>query len=82
MADQTNKQQAQGSYFTVVYRNVQPGDDALSFMEHSRACAFGWCHAIADRMDAIDERNAAGVSGTGHQTFSHHTPMPDKEPKP
>ena len=36
-------------WFTVVYRDISPGDEARLLGEHPKASAMSWSHAIRDR---------------------------------
>ena len=40
-------------WLTVVYRNVEPGEEARTISGHPKASAFSWSHAIHDRDAAI-----------------------------
>ena len=36
-------------WFTVVYKDISPGDEARLLGEHPKASAMSWSHAIQDR---------------------------------
>ena len=42
-----------GNWLTVVYRDIQPGDEARAIVEHPKASALSWSHALRDRDTAI-----------------------------
>ena len=42
-----------GNWLTVVYRDIQPGDEARAIAEHPKASALSWSHALHDRDTAI-----------------------------
>jgi hypothetical protein len=43
-------------YFTVVYKDVQPGDEPRAIGAHPKAVAFSWSHAINEVHRLEDER--------------------------
>ena len=56
----TPQQEAQGPavdgftrWFTVVYKDISPGDEARLLGEHPKASAMSWSHAIQDRDAAL-----------------------------
>ena len=42
-----------GNWLTVVYRDIQPGDEARAIAEHPKASALSWSHALHDRDAAL-----------------------------
>lgn len=40
-------------YFTVVYKDIAPGDEARSLGEHPKMVAMSWSHALHDRDAAL-----------------------------
>lgn len=42
-----------GNWLTVVYRDIQPGYEARAIVEHPKASALSWSHALHDRDTAI-----------------------------
>lgn len=38
-----------GKYLTVVYRDIQPGDEARELIIHPKMAASSWSHALHDR---------------------------------
>ena len=42
-----------GKWLTVVYQNVQPGDEAREIGSHPKVSALSWSHALNDRDAAI-----------------------------
>ena len=42
-----------GNWLTVVYRDIQPGDEARAIVEHPKASALSWSHALRDRDTAL-----------------------------
>lgn len=50
---------ATGKWFTVVYKNVVPGDEAALIGSHPKASALSWSHAMDDRDEALAKLAAA-----------------------
>ena len=42
-----------GKWLTVVYRDIQPGDEARTIGEHPKVSALSWSHALHDRDAAL-----------------------------
>ena len=42
-----------GKWLTVVYRDIQPGDEARAIAEHPKVSALSWSHALHDRDAAL-----------------------------
>lgn len=42
-----------GNWLTVVYRDIQPGYEARAIVEHPKASALSWSHALHDRDAAL-----------------------------
>ena len=42
-----------GKWLTVVYRDIQPGDESRTIVEHPKVSALSWSHALHDRDAAI-----------------------------
>lgn len=42
-----------GKWLTVVYRGIQPGDEARTIGEHPKVSALSWSHALHDRDVAL-----------------------------
>jgi hypothetical protein len=42
-----------GKWLTVVYRDIQPGDEARTIGEHPKVSALSWSHALNDRDAAL-----------------------------
>lgn len=42
-----------GKWLTVVYHDIQPGDEARAIMHHPKASALSWSHALHDRDAAL-----------------------------
>ena len=42
-----------GKWLTVVYRDIQPGDESRSIGEHPKVSALSWSHALHDRDEAL-----------------------------
>ena len=49
----TTKKGMGGNWLTVVYRDIQPGDEARAIADHPKASALSWSHALHDRDAAI-----------------------------
>ena len=49
----TTKKGMGGNWLTVVYRDIQPGDEARAIADHPKASALSWSHALHDREAAI-----------------------------
>lgn len=49
----TTKNGMGGNWLTVVYRDIQPGDEAHAIAEHPKASALSWSHALHDRDAAL-----------------------------
>lgn len=48
-----------GKWLTVVYWDIQPGDEAREIGSHKKVSALSWSHAIHDRDAAMDAARAA-----------------------
>lgn len=42
-----------GKWLTVVYRDIQPGDESRTIGEHPKVSAMSWSHALHDRDAAL-----------------------------
>lgn len=42
-------------YMTLVYKNIQPGDEARALGEHPKVSALAWGHLVDDRAALQDE---------------------------
>jgi hypothetical protein len=42
-----------GKWLTVVYRDIQPGDESRTIGEHPKVSALSWSHALHDRDAAL-----------------------------
>lgn len=51
-----------GKWLTVVYRDIQPGDESRTIGEHPKVSALSWSHALNDRDAAL----AAQAKQGGH----------------
>ena len=51
-----------GKWLTVVYRDIQPGDESRTIGEHPKVSALSWSHALNDRDAAL----AAKAKQGGH----------------
>jgi hypothetical protein len=49
----TTKKGMGGNWLTVVYRDIQPGDEAHAIAEHPKVSALSWSHALHDRDAAL-----------------------------
>ena len=49
----TTKNCMGGNWLTVVYRDIQPGDESRAIAEHPKASALSWSHALHDRDAAL-----------------------------
>ena len=49
----TTKNGMGGNWLTVVYRDIQPGDEARAIAEHPKVSALSWSHALHDRDAAL-----------------------------
>lgn len=47
-------------WFTVVYRDISPGDEARLLAEHPKASAMSWSHALHDRDAALAAKAKQG----------------------
>lgn len=56
MSTQTN---TNGNWLTVVYKDIQPGDEAEALIGHAKMSAASWSHALQDRDAAIEQAFAA-----------------------
>ena len=54
-----------GNWLTVVYRDIQPGDEARAIVEHPKASALSWSHALRDRDTAIAAQAKQGGQANG-----------------
>jgi hypothetical protein len=46
-------------YFTVVYRDVMPGDEARQLTDHPKVCAMAWDNLVRKSIDSLDDANEA-----------------------
>lgn len=51
-----------GKWLTVVYRDIQPGDEARAIAEHPKASALSWSHALHERDTAIAAQAKQGCA--------------------
>ena len=42
-----------GKWLTVVYHDIQPGDESRTIGEHPKVSALSWSHALHDRDAAL-----------------------------
>ena len=49
-----------GKWLTVVYRDIQPGDEARAIGEHPKVSALSWSHALHDRDAALAAKAKQG----------------------
>lgn len=49
----TTKKGMGGNWLTVVYRDIQPGDEARAIADHPKVSALSWSHALHDRDAAL-----------------------------
>lgn len=54
-------------WFTVVYRDISPGDEARLLAEHPKASAMSWSHALHDRDAALAAKAKQGEPLTDAQ---------------
>ena len=54
-----------GNWLTVVYRDIQPGDEARAIVEHPKASALSWSHALHDRDAALAAQAKQGGQANG-----------------
>ena len=54
-----------GNWLTVVYRGIQPGDEARAIADHPKASARSWSHALHDRDAAIAAQAKQGEQENG-----------------
>ena len=52
-ADARDAERRNGHWLTVVYRDIQPGDEARTIGEHPKVSALSWSHALHDRDAAL-----------------------------
>ena len=57
----TNQNGIGGNWLTVVYRDIQPGDEAHAIADHPKVSAISWSHALHDRDAAIAAHVKQGV---------------------
>ena len=50
-----------GKWLTVVYRDIQPGDESRTIGEHPKVSALSWSHALYDRDAAIAAQAKQGA---------------------
>ena len=55
------KANTSGPWLTVVYKGIQPGDEAEALIGHAKMSAASWSHALQDRDAAIEQALAAPV---------------------
>ena len=49
-----------GKWLTVVYRDIQPGDESRAIGEHPKVSALSWSHALHDRDAALSAQAKHG----------------------
>ena len=49
-----------GKWLTVVYRDIQPGDEPRTIGEHPKVSALSWSHALHDRDAALAAKAKRG----------------------
>ena len=49
-----------GKWLTVVYRDIQPGDESRTIGEHPKVSAMSWSHALHDRDAALAAKAKQG----------------------
>ena len=49
-----------GKWLTVVYRDIQPGDESRTIGEHPKVSALSWSHALNDRDAALAAKAKQG----------------------
>lgn len=49
-----------GKWLTVVYRDIQPGDESRTIGEHPKVSALSWSHALHDRDAALAAKAKQG----------------------
>ena len=49
----TTKKGMGGNWLTVVYRDIQPGDEAHAIADHPKVSALSWSHALHERDAAL-----------------------------
>lgn len=54
-----------GKWLTVVYRDIQPGDEARTIGEHPKVSALSWSHALNDRDAALAAQAKQGGADHG-----------------
>lgn len=57
----TTKKGTGGNWLTVVYRDIQPGDEAHAIAEHPKVSALSWSHALHDRDAALAAQAKQGA---------------------
>ena len=57
-----------GKWLTVVYRDIQPGDEPRTIGEHPKVSALSWSHALHDR-----DATLAAQAKRGGAAMTHHT---------
>ena len=73
MSTQTN---TNGNWLTVVYKDIQPGDEAEALIGHAKMSAASWSHALQDRDAAI----AAQPAHDNNESLESRTAQPAQEP--
>ena len=75
-----------GKWLTVVYRDIQPGDESRTIGEHPKVSALSWSHALHDRaarqaaqeeVVALKERIAR--AGVEHRRALHEAVLEERE---
>ena len=61
----TTKNGVGGKWLTVVYHDIQPGDESRSIGEHPKVSAMSWSHALHDRDAAIAAQAKQGEQAHG-----------------